>query len=161
MLRTHRSLEGLLCNPVMKIFVFPCNGAPVEWNWHGETEVLGGKPVPVPLCPPLIPHGLTRDRTRASAVRGRRLTAWVDVMLLNERRNSHSFFTRQHMYCHCTEAVLIQSKSLNTRKQAFSIPVATSECLNLTSWTLIYCSLWYWMFKQTGLKSVSYFSLCL
>jgi hypothetical protein len=32
------------------------------------TEVLGGKPVPVPLYPPQIPHGLTRDRTRASAV---------------------------------------------------------------------------------------------
>jgi hypothetical protein len=36
---------GLLRNPVMKIisffFVFPCNGAPVEWNWQGETEVLG------------------------------------------------------------------------------------------------------------------------
>jgi hypothetical protein len=25
----------------------------------GETEVLGEKPVPVPLCPPQIPHGLT------------------------------------------------------------------------------------------------------
>jgi hypothetical protein len=39
----------------------------------GKTEVLGEKPVPVPLFPPQIPHGLTRDRTRASAVRGRRL----------------------------------------------------------------------------------------
>jgi hypothetical protein len=35
----------------------------------------GEKPVPVPLCPPQIPHELTRDRTRASAVGGRRLTA--------------------------------------------------------------------------------------
>jgi hypothetical protein len=49
----------------------------VEWNWQGKTEVLGEKPVPVPLCPPQIPHGLIRDRTRASAVRGRRLTAWA------------------------------------------------------------------------------------
>jgi hypothetical protein len=24
-----------------------------------ETEVLGEKPVPLPLCPPQIPHGLT------------------------------------------------------------------------------------------------------
>jgi hypothetical protein len=30
----------------------------------------------VPLCPPQIPHGLTRDRTQASVVKGRRLTAW-------------------------------------------------------------------------------------
>jgi hypothetical protein len=61
-------------------FIFPCNGAPVELNWQGKTEVLGGggeKPVPVPLCPPQIPHGLTRDRTRASAVRGWRLTVWA------------------------------------------------------------------------------------
>jgi hypothetical protein len=34
---------------------------------RGKTEELGEKPVPVPLCPPQIPHGLTRDRTRASA----------------------------------------------------------------------------------------------
>jgi hypothetical protein len=57
--------------------VFPCNGVPVEWNWQGKTEVLAEKPVPVPFCPPQIPHGLARDRTQASAVRGRRLTAWA------------------------------------------------------------------------------------
>jgi hypothetical protein len=72
---------GLLCNPVMKMilffFVFPCNGAPVEWNWQGKTEVLGVKPVPVPLCPPQIRRGLARDRTRASAVKDRRQTAWA------------------------------------------------------------------------------------
>jgi hypothetical protein len=43
----------------------------------GRNRQLGENPVPVPLCPPQIPHGLTRDRTRASAVRGRRLTAWA------------------------------------------------------------------------------------
>jgi hypothetical protein len=41
----------------------------------GKTEELGEKPVPVPLFPPQISHGLTQVRTRASAVRGRRLTA--------------------------------------------------------------------------------------
>jgi hypothetical protein len=35
----------------------------------GETEKLGEKSVPVPLSPPLIPHGLTQVRSRASAVR--------------------------------------------------------------------------------------------
>jgi hypothetical protein len=49
----------------------------VEWNWQGKTEVLREKPVPVPLFPPQIKHGLTRDQTRASAVRGRQLTAWA------------------------------------------------------------------------------------
>jgi hypothetical protein len=33
------------------------------------------KPAPVPLCPPKIPHDLTRDRTRAAAVGSQRLTA--------------------------------------------------------------------------------------
>ena len=37
---------------------------------NGATEVLGEKPVPVPLYPPQIPHGLVRDRSRVFAVRG-------------------------------------------------------------------------------------------
>jgi hypothetical protein len=41
----------------------------------GENGQLGEKPVPVPICPPQTPHGLTRYRNRASAVEGRRLTA--------------------------------------------------------------------------------------
>jgi hypothetical protein len=56
---------------------FPSNGAPVEWNWQGKTKELREKPVPVPLCPPQIPHGLTQDWTQASAVGGQRLTAWA------------------------------------------------------------------------------------
>jgi hypothetical protein len=41
----------------------------------GKTEDLGGKPVPVPLCPPKNSHGMTRAQTRTSCVRGRRLAA--------------------------------------------------------------------------------------
>jgi hypothetical protein len=48
-----------------------------------KTEELGDKLVPVPICPPKIPHGLTRNRTWASAVRGQRLTAWAWAVLLN------------------------------------------------------------------------------
>jgi hypothetical protein len=48
----------------------------VEWELAGETEVLG-KPAPVPLCPPQIPHDQTRARTRAAAVGSQRLTAWA------------------------------------------------------------------------------------
>jgi hypothetical protein len=33
------------------------------------------KPAPVPLCPPQIPHDLTRDGSRAAAVESQRLTA--------------------------------------------------------------------------------------
>jgi hypothetical protein len=41
----------------------------------GETEELGEKTVPVSLRPPQIPHVLTWERTRTSALRGRQLTA--------------------------------------------------------------------------------------
>jgi hypothetical protein len=53
----------------------------VERNWQGRTEALGEKPVLVPLCPPQIPHEPTRNRTRVSVVRGRRLTAWAMARL--------------------------------------------------------------------------------
>jgi hypothetical protein len=40
-----------------------------------KNKELREKPVPVSLCPPYISHGLTKARTRASAMRGQRLTA--------------------------------------------------------------------------------------
>jgi hypothetical protein len=55
--------------------IFQSNGATMERKWQGKTEVLGEKPVSLPLCLSQISHGLTRDRTRAFVVRGRRLTA--------------------------------------------------------------------------------------
>ena len=39
--------------------------------WHGRTEVLGKKPVPLNTT---SSHGLVWDRTQASEVRGQRLT---------------------------------------------------------------------------------------
>jgi hypothetical protein len=48
-----------------------------QWNddtdWRNERNRR--KPVPVPLNPPQIPHWVTRARTPAFEVRGRRLTA--------------------------------------------------------------------------------------
>jgi hypothetical protein len=49
-------------------------GAMVELYLQGKPK-YSEKTCAVPLCPPQIPHGLTRARTRASAVRGQRLTA--------------------------------------------------------------------------------------
>jgi hypothetical protein len=47
----------------------------MEHRWN---EIDRVKPVPVPLCLPQIPHGLTRDRTWVSAaVGGQRLTGWA------------------------------------------------------------------------------------
>jgi hypothetical protein len=48
----------------------------VEWYWVGKAEVLGGKPVPVALFPPQIPHRMARDRTQASAASSWQLTTW-------------------------------------------------------------------------------------
>jgi hypothetical protein len=39
----------------------------VEWQRRGEPEELREKSVPLPLCPPHIPHGLSWAWTRASA----------------------------------------------------------------------------------------------
>jgi hypothetical protein len=44
--------------------------ATVEWYWQGKTKELREKCVPVPLCPPQIPHGLNQAQTQASEVRG-------------------------------------------------------------------------------------------
>jgi hypothetical protein len=59
---------GLLCSPVMKMIRFFSVFRVMEHWWNeidrGKTEVLGEKPVPLLRCPPQIPHGLTRDRTR-------------------------------------------------------------------------------------------------
>jgi hypothetical protein len=57
----------------------------------GNCEAIGGmkisrgnrstgrKPVPVPLCPPQIPHDLTRARIRAAAVGLQRLINWIEL----------------------------------------------------------------------------------
>jgi hypothetical protein len=82
MLRTPRSLEAY-CVTLwwrrLSFSFFLVNGAPVYCNWQGKPEVLGEKPVPVPLCPSQILHGLTLDWTRAFAVTAPRLTAWAMV----------------------------------------------------------------------------------
>jgi hypothetical protein len=69
------------CLLTLAYYAFPTWYEFGERRWNdtdrGKTEKLEEKPVPVPLCPPQIPHGLTRALTRASAVRGRRLTTWA------------------------------------------------------------------------------------
>jgi hypothetical protein len=50
------------------------------------------KPATMPLSPPQMPHDLTRARTRAAAVRSRRLTAWAMA------RPSAVFCSSVHMH---------------------------------------------------------------
>jgi hypothetical protein len=61
-----------------------------RWNDidRGKPVELGEKPVPVPLRPPQIPHGLIRARTRASAAWDRRLTVWAMEQPLTQSNNS-------------------------------------------------------------------------
>jgi hypothetical protein len=56
----------------------------------GENRRTRRKTCPVPLCPPQIPHGLTRERTRASAVRGRRLTTWAKARPVSRSHYWHN-----------------------------------------------------------------------
>ena len=41
----------------------------------GTDSILRKMPIPVPFCPPYIPHGLAGDQTQASAVTGQQQTA--------------------------------------------------------------------------------------
>jgi hypothetical protein len=50
------------------------------------------KPVPVPFCPPQIPHDLTWDQTRAAAVGNLRLTSWA---MARPRQGTIPVYTRK------------------------------------------------------------------
>jgi hypothetical protein len=46
------------------------------WNDTDRRKPVGGKPVPMPLCPPEILHGPAWDLHQDCAVRNR----WLDVL---------------------------------------------------------------------------------
>ena len=56
------------------------HGSLAECYWRWKIEVLGEYYFSTPLCPPQIPHGLVFRGTRASVVRGWRLTSWAMAM---------------------------------------------------------------------------------
>jgi hypothetical protein len=63
-----------------------------RWNGMipiGESRRPRRKPVTVPLSPPQIANGPTRARTRSSAVKHRRLTAW-DMARPKMKLNRHN-----------------------------------------------------------------------
>jgi hypothetical protein len=80
-LRTHRSLKSFCATIWWRWWLFFILFQVVEHGWNeidrGKPKYSGKKPVPVPLCPPQIPPESTWEGTRASAVEGRRLTAWA------------------------------------------------------------------------------------
>jgi hypothetical protein len=68
-----RPFIGLLYQPRMLMDGDEC-GAVGAMNSTGNRSTRR-KPSPVPLCPPQIPHDLTRARTRSATTGSRRLTA--------------------------------------------------------------------------------------
>jgi hypothetical protein len=69
-------LTGLLCQPHMIDGDDEC-GAVGGMRTVRRNRNTRRIYVPLPLCPPQIPHDLTRARTRATAVGSRWLTAWA------------------------------------------------------------------------------------
>jgi hypothetical protein len=63
-------------------------------------RIIWIKPVPMPLCPPQIPHYLTGAWTRAAAVENRRLNAWTTVQpSIAGYRDSFTVFILQKEVC--------------------------------------------------------------
>jgi hypothetical protein len=68
-----------------------------EWMWvwstagmiDRKTAVLGGKTLALSQCPPLIQYALSRERTRSSAMRRRRLTAWSCIVNIPQTKYIH------------------------------------------------------------------------
>jgi hypothetical protein len=93
-----------------------------------------GKPVPVPFCPPQIPHGLTPARTRASEVRRRRLTPWVMARPCNTITGSPFFsppmickfffcYDRYTIFINAATSRIVQSVWSKMQKTSLTIGV--------------------------------------
>jgi hypothetical protein len=69
-----RPLVGLLYQPRM---IHDKCGVVCGMRMDKGNRSTRRKPAPAPLCPPQIPHDLTRAWTLAAAVGSRRITAWA------------------------------------------------------------------------------------
>jgi len=83
-----------------------------NYNDRDKTEVLGVKPVPVPLSPPQISYGLSCDRTRVSAMTGRRLTVYTMAWTFKEE-NSPELYLNTEFVPRRKHVFSLQSKTLN------------------------------------------------
>jgi hypothetical protein len=128
---------GLLCSPVMKIisfFVFLCKWSADGMKLTGKPKYSGKKPVPMPLRPPQIPHGLTRDRTRASAVRGRHVCWFTQIWTLvwnisaNNNNNNNNYYNNN-------KTVLTQTVDT---KEAFDAKTCIHTVISCT-WRVTNC----------------------
>jgi hypothetical protein len=109
------------CLLTLAYYVFPRWYEFGERWWNGiltgKTEELGEKPVPVPLCPPQIPHGFTRARARASATNNlSHGTAQVEAYVTHEEPVLQTLCVRPNIFLRtwCSN-ICSQLSSLDTR----------------------------------------------
>jgi hypothetical protein len=99
----------------------------VKWYWQGKTEELGEKPVPVPPCPSQILHGLSRARSRASAVTGRRLTAWA---MARPSIHYHAVTVRSISKSHKIIYIILLYKWRSVQHPVFAVHSSNSSIFN-------------------------------
>jgi hypothetical protein len=73
-----------LLKPLLAYYTSP------GWWWVWSNRWNAWQAVPVSLCPPQIPHGLTQARNRPAAVGSRRLTAWATARSYDNLRQISS-----------------------------------------------------------------------
>jgi hypothetical protein len=137
--------NGHIVHPLDDIWVWRTT---VEWYWQGKTEELGENPVPVPMCPPEIPHGQTQAWTWASAVRGRLLTAWA--MARPQPNNTSAWFYSTFLWKN-----LHSDKYFGSRGHDAGIKACTSS-LPL-SYLSENCNKWKYFSNQISWKPVERF----
>jgi hypothetical protein len=127
-----------------------CEYGEPRWNDTDRgTDELCGKPVPVPQCPPQIPHGLTRARTLTSAVRGpvtNRLShgtanTHFNIILQSTPRSPNHVMWTAHLilsrYYHCYYFLIGLLYRLCEKCRCY---IWANNVININNY-LIYCSL--------------------
>jgi hypothetical protein len=126
--------------------------AMVERNWQAKKQRTWKKPVPVPLCPPQIQHGLTWEWTQVSMVRGWRLTAWT---MAQPNIQSSYFHDRSKsgcpLSCLCTEIHLLPlifgRDSFPFAKLAKDFMVLCDRGIIILQNILTLCKVWSWVWQ--------------
>jgi hypothetical protein len=72
-----------------------------------RNRTTGRKAAPVPLRPPLIPHNLTWDQTRAAAMGSRRLTAYVIIAVSSQGQTDSNYFDLSQAFGKIPNALLL------------------------------------------------------
>jgi len=123
-------------------------GVFMEWICRWGNEVLGVKPVPLPLCSPEIPPKITWDPTRVSALTDRQPRLSVNIITVDDRWLSmehrlNGSDGRKHVLSRC-HFVHWESNLCCCREKPASVHIGCrkscllqlfeSACLHTVSW---------------------------